>query len=496
MREREIKLAPPPGFQLPDLDGIVSGLSAITRDPLLVQTTYYDTVDLRLARAGASLHSRNHDGWTVELPGIVADGVLVRAEHQVAGVTGHPPVAATDLLRAYLRTARPGVVARLRTRRARTDLVDATGTRHAEIVDDEVSVLDGRRVALRFREIEIEITEAATHELAANLADALRRGGAGAPDPTPKIVRALGPRALEPPDAGPTPPVSKTTTAAEAVRAAITASVQRLITHDAGVRLGDEPESVHQARIATRRLRSDLRTFRSLVDPTWSTELRAELAWLADELGAVRDTEVLIELLAAAATELGDQGRAAVDRILTRLGHQWETQRVELLVAMRSPRYGRLLDRLVAAAGAPVFASDSAERLASESLPQLVAGPWRHLRAAVEALDDPPGDAGLHEVRIRAKRCRYAAEAVAPVVGKPARRFARRVATVQDVLGAHHDAVIATAWLGETATSVEPVDAFAAGMLVGVLRAHEHRARTEWPDVWRAARRRSLRSWW
>lgn len=496
MLEREVKLVPPPGFQLPDLDGIIDGLTAVTREPQLLQATYYDTIDLRLARAGASLRYRNHDGWTVKLPGVVTDGVLIRAEHAITGSAGRPPVGATDLLRGYLRTARPGVVARLRTRRLATDLVDSDGKRHVEIVDDEVSVLDGRRVSLRFREIEIEMTELARDNLATKIARELRRDGAGPLDLTPKIVRALGPRALEPPDVAPSPPVSETTTAGEVVRFAITASVQRLISCDAGVRLGEDPEILHQARVATRRLRSDLRTFASLVDETWSTDLRAEVAWLTDELGAVRDSDVLTELLTDTAAELDDQDRSATDRVLARIARQRRGRRGALAAAMRSPRYAGLLDRLVEAARAPVFATGDADRPAAEVLPRLVSGPWRHLRDAVNALDDPPSDSGLHDVRIRAKRCRYAAEAVAPVVGKPARRFARRIAAVQDVLGRHQDVVVATEWLRETARAGEATDAFAAGALAGVLRAREQAARADWSEVWRAASRAKLRSWW
>lgn len=495
MFERDVKLVPPLGFQLPDLDPLVEGLTTRVRDPTLVQRVYYDTVDLRLARAGAWLAYRDHEGWTARLPGLVAAAVFDRGEFHVAAGAGPPPEPATDILRAYLRAARPGVVARLRIRRQCRDLVDDDGTCHAEIVDDEVSVLDGHRVVSRFREIEIVITDVAAPDLANRLARILGRDGDVAPDATSTIVRALGPGGLAPPDVKPPSWVSPGSTAGEVIRGAFSDSVQRLMAHDAGVRRGDDPESVHQARVATRRLRSDLRTFRSLVDPIWATELRTELAWLADELGTVRDAEVLMDLLRPAATRAGARDEIGAGRVIARVEDLGRDRRASLLAAMRSPRYTWLLDRLVVAAGAPVF-STGADRSASETLPQLVSGPWRHLRAAVDALGDPPTDAGLHDVRIRAKRCRYAAEAVAPIVGKPARRFARRIAAIQDVLGRHHDAVMATEWLRDYATGSEPTDAYAAGTLAGMLRAGGERARAQWPDVWRAARRRKLRSWW
>src|SRR5205823_13782515 len=69
-----------------------------------------------------------------------------------------PPAAALEVVRAYVRKAVLVPVARLSTLRRRVRLLDESGARVAEVVDDEVSVRDGRRVAARFREIEVEIT--------------------------------------------------------------------------------------------------------------------------------------------------------------------------------------------------------------------------------------------------------------------------------------------------------------------------------------------------
>ncbi len=378
----------------------------------------------------------------------------------------------------------------------RIDLVDPDGKPQAEIVDDEVSVLDGRRVAARFRELEVEIIESAPTSLAADVVARLRGAGAGDPDPTPKIVRALGPRALAPPEIPASGTVARDSAAAEVVRNTIAASVRRLIAHDAGVRSGDDPEFVHQARVATRRLRSDLRTFRSLLDTEWVADLRDELQWLAAELGAVRDTEVLLELLRDKITQLPERDRAAAAALLARLVAQWEAQRIELLDAMRSRRYCDLLDRLVDAATGNIEFTEPAAGRAGDVLPPLVKGPWSHLRDAVEALGPDPADEALHDVRIRAKRCRYAAEAVAPVVGKPARRFARRITGLQEVLGDHHDAIVAENWLRDAAALSTPAEAFAAGELAGLERVDERTFRAKWPEAWSAARGKQLRRWW
>ena len=274
MPEREVKLTPVPGFRLPALADVVVGVSAHPDEILDLQAQYYDTADLRLARSGASLRFREPEGWTVKLPAPGDGPLLVRGEHTFAGGPERPPAAAVDLVRAWVRTATVHPVARLKTRRRRIELTDAGGKKVAEVVDDEVSVLDEGRITGRFRELEVELGESAPIELADALVARLQRAGAGAPEPTPKIVRALGPRAAGPPDVVSITDLTPQSAARDVVHAAISASVLRLLRHDPGVRLGDDPEQVHQARVATRRLRSDLRTFRSLLVPEWDEGLR------------------------------------------------------------------------------------------------------------------------------------------------------------------------------------------------------------------------------
>src|SRR5581483_6068124 len=106
-----------------------------------------------------------------------------------------------------------------------------------------------------------------------------------------------------------------------------------------------------------------------------------------------------------------------------------------------------------------------------------------------------PPDEALHEVRKRAKRCRYAAEAVAPVAGKRAREFAKVVADVQDVLGEHQDAVVARAWLAKAAADAPAREAYSAGMLAGVEVAAADAAAGAFAGVWETASRKRLRAW-
>jgi CHAD domain-containing protein len=101
--------------------------------------------------------------------------------------------------------------------------------------------------------------------------------------------------------------------------------VARLVAHDPRVRLGDDPEDVHQARVATRRLRSDLRTFHSLLDEEWTQSLRRDLKSIGGDLGGVRDTEVLLDRLRAHAERLPTADQATARKLIQRLLQRWDT---------------------------------------------------------------------------------------------------------------------------------------------------------------------------
>jgi CHAD domain-containing protein len=494
------QLSSPPGFRLPDLDDVAEGVGAEVLEPITLESTYHDTPELRLARAGTTLRHRSDEGWLVRFEaredqrGAPGNELADRGEHRFDADASDPPGAALDLVRALVRTAHVAPVARLRTRRRRIELHDESGKPLGEVTDDEVSVLKRGRVAARFRELEVSVDDAAPDGLADAVVARLRAAGAGPPDPTPKIVHALGWRALDAPDVVALNRLGPDPTAGDVLRGALSASVAQVIERDAGVRLGDEPEDVHQARVATRRLRSTLRTFSELLHPEWTASLSDELRSLGRDLGAVRDNEVLLNRLRARAERLRPDDQDAAKRLLNQLVERWDEARSALQDTLRGREYTDLLDRLVGAAREPPLLPE-ADAPAGEVLPPLVRKQWENLQAAVEALEDDPPDESLHDVRIRAKRCRYAAETVTPIAGKEARNFARAMKDLQDVLGEHQDAVVAEAWLRDIAAKVDGVEMFVAGELASMERLDGERTRHEWPDAWRKASRKRLRQW-
>jgi CHAD domain-containing protein len=497
MLEREVKLGAGPAFHLPDLAGVIEGVGIAPVETVRMETVYFDTSDLRLARWGVSLRHRAGEGWTLKLappkpdPGRPA-GVLERDELTFQGGAKKPPEAAIEVVRAYVRKAELVPVARLSTIRRRVRLVDAAGARVAEVVDDEVSVRDGRRVAARFREIEVEVLGGdGSDGVIAPIVSRLRGAGAGAPDPTPKYIRALGPRATEPPEVAPQP-LPPEAAAKDVIRAVLAESVAALLHHDPLVRTGRDPEAVHQARVATRKLRSNLRTFGPLLDAEWTEPLRSELGWLAMGLGAVRDREVLLERLRLRAESLPANDLRSAGSLLKVLETEIDSLRKKLMVDLDSQRYIDLLESLVLAAHTPNTLPD-ADQLARTVLPALATTPWRRLRSAVRQLPETATDPELHRIRILAKRARYAAEAVAPVVGPDAAAFARAAAKLQTILGEHQDSVTAQAWL--RATRVSGRRAFVAGQLIALEGIAAADARAKWSRAWDALDRKRVRDW-
>ncbi|MFJ7909480.1 CHAD domain-containing protein [Kitasatospora sp. NPDC096204] len=282
-------------------------------------------------------------------------------------------------------------------------------------------------------------------------------------------------------------------TVGEVLLARIKAQTAELAGLDDAVR-ADEPDAVHRMRVACRRLRSALRTFRRLFTPGATDELVADLRWLTAALGAARDREVLAERLAAEARELpADCEPQRVAAALERWGRaEYREVWPEVVAALDSPRRRALGEALATLLADPPLRP----RAARGAVPELsrIAAREQHRTAkrVRTALAAAPADraVALHEARKAAKRARYAGETAAAAIGARAERYARRMKAVQDVLGEHQDAVVAAGTLADHAEAGgEP---FGYGVLYGRQLATQEAARRRLPDVWRRAGKRKL----
>jgi CHAD domain-containing protein len=246
--------------------------------------------------------------------------------------------------------------------------------------------------------------------------------------------------------------------------------------HDPGTRLGRDPESLHNMRVAVRRLRALLRAGRELVASD-AADLDERLKELGRVLGEVRDLDVLLARFEAEAAELGGEDAARGESLLAALRTERSCSRSRLLAALRSDEYLALLDDTARAI-------DELEPSGSAAtLDELTDKPSAKLRKAVRKLPQKPADEELHAVRKKGKRARYAAELAAR--GK----LVKRAKKLQDVLGEHQDAVVAAERLRELAAGAAPEQALVAGRLVEREEERRLEAREAWPKAWKKLRK-------
>ncbi|HLN76849.1 MAG TPA: CHAD domain-containing protein [Nocardioidaceae bacterium] len=239
----------------------------------------------------------------------------------------------------------------------------------------------------------------------------------------------------------------------EVLQHELTRHLSELREQDRRVR-DDAQSAVHKMRIAVRRLRSLLATYRQVLTPGSGDEIRAELRWLGNELSAARDAQVMSERLDAlirdepAELVMGPVSR----RIHMELSDRYQAGRKQALEALDDARYSRLLGLLDAFVAAPPF-NDKARRDAREQLPRLLSRDLERVRHRAEAVTDAASpaqrDMALHDTRKAAKRLRYGAESATPVLGRRAKRLATRAKRVQELLGEHQDTVVARLTLRE-----------------------------------------------
>ncbi|MFF3627977.1 CHAD domain-containing protein [Streptomyces sp. NPDC002164] len=287
-------------------------------------------------------------------------------------------------------------------------------------------------------------------------------------------------------------------TAGDHVLAYLRAQIEDIVALDPAVRR-DLPDSVHRMRVATRRCRSALRTYRRILDRGVTDPIGDELKWLAAELGIDRDQEVLDARLRAALDTL--PRTLVLGPVRARL-QIWSARRGgsrrRTVAVLDGDRYLALLNRLDALLADPPLRS-AASHAPGRALPRALLKEYGRLAARVgHALELPPGhdrNLALHDARKAAKRARYAAEAACPALGKPARRFASRMKAVQTLLGDHQDSVVARDALRELAVQAHAAgeQGFTWGLLHGREEATAAEEERQLPAVWKRAARPKVR---
>lgn len=443
--ETERKYDVPRRWSFPPLAGPggVVGVASVEPPNRFSQTaTYLDTPDLTLLRAKRTLRRRtggSDAGWHLKQP----RGGDQRLE--IREPLGRSSLRVPASLRAEVaEVVDKGAlvpIAVLRTRRTERRLLAQDGTPLVVIADDQVEatvLLGGERI-VRWRELETELLEGDVEALDAVGQRLVASGLVPAAGPS-KLGRAMADVLAELAHRG-------ASTSGQVALAYLAQQVGVLQALEPAVR-EDAPDAVHKARVATRRLRSAMRTFRPLFDRTVTDPLRGEVAWLTGVLGAPRDAEVMRDRLLGVAEGLEPELVVGpmLQRLRDTLTGEHDRAHAALVSALDSRRYERLLADLVDVLVHPPL-TPAAASPAGQELPALVAkesqAVMKTAGVAATSEDAAERDEAIHDIRKRAKAARYAAEAAGSVVGSRADKLASAWTELQEALGDYQDSVVA-----------------------------------------------------
>lgn len=435
---------------------------------------YIDTVDHTLVGAGYSLRRRtggDDEGWHLKFPKVGDSRRELHAPLTAGTSTAHVPRALRAEIEDVVGLEVLLPVARLDTERTERD-IRRDGAVVARLADDRVRASAPGGRPLRWREVEVELVGSDADALDA-IEEQLLALGLERSQSASKISRALEAGAAK----------HGKTTAGDVVLAHLRKQVGTLQGLEGAVRR-DEPDAVHKSRVATRRLRSTLRSYRTLFHRQVIDPLRDETKWLGEMLGAPRDAEVLKARVLDDLDSLHDEpsGEELVvgpvrERLTARLSAEHRAAHEVLVHAMNSERYHRLVDSLVALLVDPPLRK-RAGKSAKKVLPAIAAKAERRVEEARDRVREATDEAArlplLHDVRKKAKAARYAYDALVPVFGDDAEEVSKRWERVTEELGEFQDTIVVTARLRELAAAAEAADesSFTYGVLVE--REQEH----------------------
>ncbi|MEV6506041.1 CYTH and CHAD domain-containing protein [Streptomyces sp. NPDC051642] len=489
---------------LPDLTGVAGVKAVIDKGVMSLDAVYYDTADERLAAAALTLRRRtggSDAGWHLKVP--VAPGVRDEIREPLSDTV---PDTLAALVRSRVREAELLPAVRLRSDRDVRHLMDAQGKLLAEVSVDAVHaerLTEGGGTA-QWTEIEVELADDGDPAFLDQVEKRLRKAGVRPSSSASKLARALqetartagsgksgsGKSGSEKKRKASTSAPQDPVTAGDHVLAYARAQRDAILELDPAVRQ-DAYDSVHRMRVATRRLRSTFRSYGKVLDRTVTDPVGEELKWLAGELGADRDREVVTERLA---TVLGELPPDLISGpIRTRLD-TWANarhggSRSRLIGVLDSPRYLALLDTLDRVIAEPPLLKDAASK-PEKVIGKAVGTDLGKVTALVEeAIGTPPGadrDLALHEARKKAKRTRYAAEAATPALGAPARALAKSMKALTSLLGEHQDSVMVRVTLRELSAVAHAAgeSSFTYGVLYGREEQRAAGVETALPEAW------------
>ncbi|MGQ0834696.1 MAG: CYTH and CHAD domain-containing protein [Gammaproteobacteria bacterium] len=463
-REREWQLAPrdlEPVRQWLRKHPQLDELRIEPRPTLALHDRYFDTDTWSILRAGFALRVRHHESGTeatLKTLEKAHDGFVERLERtQPLASASVENLAASEgpvasQVQALAGAESLAVLFEAWTRRERFAVLVAD-ERIAEIALDESRLgrADGPEPTVLTR-VEIETQGNGRPELTTLVAQ-LRSACELESASMSKFEAGLAAAGLTPgADAPawlrePTPDMS----AAEAARLVVASQLDTFRRLETAVRLGEDAETLHDLRVAARRIAVSLRVFDEHL-PALAGRLRPALRKLLRALGAAREYDVQLAGIDAFAKDLHDARRAQLEPLRHRLAQERTRARARMLKTLDAAATRNMLERLAEIASGEAPARRRAQPLATVA-PAIARRRYRNLRKAASRVGADPSPERLHEVRVTAKKLRYSIESFAALYGEPARAFLRVLRRLQNVLGEHRDAHLAALRLDALAAS-------------------------------------------
>jgi triphosphatase len=426
----------------------VPGLEAVAAPAKRLVDRYFDTPDWRLGRAGYVLRTRQRAGrFEATLKDLVVStgGLRRRLEvteglhsADVAGLGSEGPVGRRVHALVGDRVLRQ--VLEVRTRRQPYTL-EVHGAGVGEVaLDDTVIVAGEERHRIRLQRVEVEVLPAWVASLSP-LVERLRHDCGLQPATLSKFEAGLlGAGLVIPRAAGlGSTDISPASSVADVAYAVLRKDAAAMLGNEPGTRLGEDPEPLHQMRVATRRMRAALKLFESVL-PATAVRLNEELGWLAGVLGAVRDLDIQLERIDGWTENLGGVHRQALDELGDLLVSHHAAARRALLETLDSRRYERLVSSLTSMLDRGHSRRRPPPSSALDTLPNLIAARHHDVVKAVRRAHRSGVAEDFHRLRIRCKRLRYAIEFTGDLYGSDVKRYAKHVAGLQDALGLIQDA--------------------------------------------------------
>ena len=354
---------------------------------------------------------------------------------------------------------------------------DGDGPRVAEVALDDTTIRfdDGEEPASLSR-VEVEVEEESPAEVS-GFVEEMRRSLELEPNTTSKYETGLYAAGLSPDgdsDFG-EDDVDDSMSAGEVAFAILRKQFAAMLAHEPGTRLGEDPEELHDMRVATRRMRAALKLFSGAL-PEQAGFYRNELKWVAGALGEVRDLDVQIEHLEELSSE-AEEDRGAFREVIGALEERRAEARERMLEALDSDRYDRFVSSFGGMLRRGPEGEEHEEGVTNEPItavaPALVSRRYKKWRKAGKGLSDESHPEDYHELRKEGKRLRYALEFLRDVYGeKTMTGLVKPLKELQDGLGRYQDLIVAAELLENVAADARRLPARTAFTMGSLSERH------------------------